>query len=578
MSKEKQSSNNEKEKYFKWSRENNVSKLFPIDPTRKDFVQSIGPEYSVGAIQDHLLTHPFFIDLLSGMCFSKEQNKKLDKPKSDYIPIPLEAVPFLTEFFLLAQDSSYKDVYNGEKTISKQQIEIFTRKFCNNLCKKITLSDSGSIANILLRHILMKNSDFKSAILDDIWEDDLFSRIQKLQNLAKYAPFEVQEDILQGLLRHIDQAIFTLTTYKHAEPSGPLNTEKPLQRMLEDILSIRHQSESSRNEYATYLVDSIIIDKNTNMSMEQAFRALNRTNPDRQLLASAQKAYLSCLAAKNPASAFEEKYLALQNYLASSNFKIDDAKLEKLIVERCKLNCQGIISFALLCSRPEPITCPPTSVRKYITDLIDTSINLHMNGALDCFRETIQILTYYTSLQIYCVNDPILLLLSQTCSGDSDVRKYSLQRKDALMALLPNSIAESIGDYCHTEVTKFSQYFRDSWYYLYPNQKDVVDAHTCYLNKIEYVAAILSRDGQLAAKFFGREELFPYTEEDLIRMCTAYNQIITGKTTSLLITDILNFAPQILTGIFLEILQHIVETSIPKLMHSARFYIATSKD
>lgn len=571
-------------KTFLWKC-NNPSIIFPIDLSAREGSQMLNSQVDRRALSKDVLCSFLLKETLQQLAMSDPSEDIPEDIEDKLPPVPLEAWPFLNCFDSLIRKPDYHRYFcctgkNGKKPrkVPQDTMKQFMRDLCKALCEetKYLPSAIGQLDNTYCRHRLFQNSTFTEVILDDIWEQELLPRYNKLRLLAKQAPPDTQINVLINCLLTLDNAILSLeedgshTTdiAAQAEPKKPQQSltnvakhkdfsaskpQNPPAQMLDQILSARIRCGADTNKYATYRVNNTILSNGS--YMEDAFRKLAKSKSDSSLLSQARQSYLINLAEQFDMQAqthedmknslyFELNYFRLKDYLLRPREQ-ERKTLVPIIEEHCKQYCVKIINYCTYNPTSGSPFAPFFPKPSYHSDLLGYLIEVRMNGALSCFQESIQMIAFYNAANTALLNNQV----HQGLSLKNHQLPWNLTHET--VPLLDNRMENVY----YRDAQNFSIYFQNAWKFLYKEEAGTLN--------YSIVATRLSKDGQAAAEYFDRKGLFPYSEDAVSEMLNKYRIVLSTPNQFHPPVDFLNSVSQLLMGLFLQVLKKVTEDTVP---------------
>lgn len=499
--------------YYKVGRS---ARIFPIDYSDNEFAALAGCDVRTAR---RAIENSCFEFVLNHQLCAPESEPELNPGSPQTIPIPVEAAKFLSIFYQTTQkDPEYRRLIKKDANVSERTKQQFASELCNALCQQI-ISDSDTPDQTSVefyRRSLFHNDAFNRAVLEDIWEKQLYPKYETLRNLAQQVPFEMQAQVLLDCLQRMDSAIFYLSSQPQNCPKETQKAEQELQEILEQLLSGRVRKQSGGNSQAVYQVYNSQVDEST--SMERAFRTLNAPGSNQGLMTASRDAYLRHLTEKLSPSPMEDAYKTLHDYLAFTECELTKEELTSCITERCRQYGKQIIDSVAVSPFENTAVVPLVENRNYLTDLVDWTIQNHINGLFQnvtsSFQETLQIVGYLNAAQNF-------------------FRQH--QWRETFIWSIPEGIrfqkdgVDDASTVSRKYFCVFDQYLQNACSFLYPDGPAARDSESGR----GWLAERLSQDGLAAAQFLTKrvywKMAFPPTNKK-----TSFALLICVTTTSLM--------------------------------------------
>ncbi|MEQ2455762.1 hypothetical protein [Flavonifractor hominis] len=527
---------------FRWH-QSGSRKIFPIDYSYSEFSKMLGLDYRT--IKKYLLHNQMFKKALSELFLDDRDNA---------LPIPLEAVPLLSCFYRLIFSPEFRDDFRLNRPVhSENTMDRFLHALCRELCERVAPphDPSEEDENDFCRHKLFQDSTFGRLALENLWEDQVVPRYQRLQQLVKYESPENQVALISDLLFLLDDKINLLSSKKPSEREYPssASSEQALVHMLQCLLAHRKPQRDGNSSVPYYCVDNNFSD--SQFKMERAFHDLTSSKTySHALLMQARRSYLSNLSSKSVVSGFEKEYLKLQSYLNPTFFP-DTVELEGYILERCKQYWSPAIDFCNCFYSYNPNPKPGVSYHNYRSYLIDNLIARHLapveQAIAFLFQRAFQESATYLALDKYNLHERIKLrrtsddIFVTAETKEEIVERYTCVQKEikALSALCSQAWSCIVGE----PALPFEE---DSFWPTIPLE--------CLYQKFN-----------TAANFFNKRPPFPSLE--IIKAAfNYYTQVIEDPTFQYSLQKVAQFFSLFLCSFVMWLLQIVVERELPSII------------
>lgn len=396
------------ENTFIWYQDDS-SKLLPIDYAESEFAKEM--HCGTRKVRSHILLHSPMAGLLESLIMAKEGAKYIPTPKrpktqvakelhgaeSDNhthvgghksktkLPLPIETIPFLKQYLKL-ESSKYKNVFElkkGKQEMSRQ-ITNFMVDFCRELCKDILPAheaEEGSDAVVaeteFIRHILFRNKIFGKIVLDELWEDQLQQRVNKLKARSQHLPNDQRASLLKHLFVTLDRYTSSLPMVDYDKETT--YSENDLKAMFKSLLVGRIKSNAGKEGLAAFKIENSKFNTNTTAetSMKAAFfdlsRCGKRRSKDDYNIVRVQ--FLKDLGASVKPSEFETEFLNLHAYLTAFPKTVDDVKVnfDRSLKEWCRdrIDYCRAEDFSSLQNPPVPNSHIDAFISAYALDRIN---------------------------------------------------------------------------------------------------------------------------------------------------------------------------------------------------------------
>ena len=526
---------------FIWEKSGS-SKMFPIDWTRQELAKKLYcSERHVG---NKLLRHPLLYDTLLRLWSDDPSKVLLDKDMQP--PIPLELYPLLECMQQMEERPGYRQMWDNPtpSAIQKYLIELYRMLYDNVVIDKGSASDDEKT---VCRRALFETPSFNQMVLDKVWEEELFPRIERLRNLATDSPFELQASILADCMLSLDRCMIMLQESVNSddqrEDNSP-NMEEEFKRMIRSICAYRKPIRGA-NGWNRFELKNIMVD--AEHTMGEAFEILART-PQKcsELLDCTREQYLSDMVASGKTADFETEFSKLQAYLSITAMPTSE-ELGQIITERCKQHCEAIINYCRGIPNIAPLPPMKDASQFYIADMIDHLAYSYMNKEFAKHNEFFQktMVHYVAFMQIMEDLYPVVEVLSR----DPSIR-IVVKKEDNLT---------------YQKATEFFALYLSEWNALYGYDATFADASTYRFIDTD----LMWRRGCDAALFFNKSNLY----FDGVR--ASFNQCIESLQQILENHDI-PYSPHLVPtiagslsmGLVLQILQDIVKKASALILHS----------
>lgn len=535
--------------------------VFPIDYSQRSFAEYLGGDPRL--VKRYLVDHPFFQDILQKQFHgSQEEGRAPDRPSNASASIPVESAAFFNCFYDLVTDEKYHATFcSRKKNIPKEKLEQFTHDLCQKI--RLKIEDDSIKGNQYYRHTLYKNRTFQQEILSDLWEQELDRRCQEIRELSKTATPEFQMGVLMDCILSLDRNILNLQIAgkKASAPSG----KDAIRSLLLSLIQRAQRKGSS--EFASYLLDDIELKgRNANeeeTTLKEAFIALssppsikrNYSESLKALRELVRQSYLEHLDDKIKESQFEKQYRLADQYLSVRNNGTAQKLLQGLVTERCK---QYWISVLKQCQITPDCSMPAISEEfsslKYIAQLADYLVSSALSSCYCQYADTIRVVSY-------------LHMAAQVAAKNSFHTQSVLDQLGGTLTYDPIATAcptvDPENNLTFQETVRFSDLFSTAWKNIY--QEAIFHPETKQFLDLEQTAHRIYKDGHDNAAYFGHEEYFPYSLEDVQKMMTIYEEVISHPTRFYEYVKMLHFAPGLLIFVLMGVFQRETETKIPQI-------------
>ena len=206
--------------------------------------------------------------------------------------------------------------------------------------------------------------------------------------------------------------------------------------------------------------------------------------------------------------------------------------------------------------------------RTYLTDLIDRTIREHTTSVFQTFalnfQETIQIIKYLNTSQ--------------------DFFRQSQWRETFVLSVFPpNQLFQkgqynSIFNFGRKYFLAFVNYLQNACNFLYPEEPSILTPNAKTIILPNKLAERLSQDGLAAANYFDKVTLLEnsstsYQAEDILQCFNQCNDYLPDEQSYPPMEQVLQMIPNIMTGLFLQILKKVFEDTVPEIIDEAiNFY------
>lgn len=546
---------------FIYNKVGNTARIFPIDYSGNEFANLVG--YDKRTIRK-VLKASCFSPVLRQLLYVPESRLTSDSEDNDIvIPIPVEAAKFLEIYFQVAQKSvDYRKILKNYKKVQDATKQDFTEDLCRKLRQNVfsTSDTSHQEVNEFYRRMLFRNSTFNHTVLKDIWDTHLFPKYQNLKELAQQVPFELQAQVLLDCLQQLDRAIYYLSKHEQQLLNEKPTADEALQDLLKELISGRIRKKSGYSIQAVYQVYNSQVNENT--SLEKAFHKLNAPGTsNKKLLSASRTVYLQHLTQVQPKTLMEEAYQNLQDYLSFSRQDLDMKMLESLVKKQCQQFCKKIIDEII----PAPFMGENTPTlegkRTYLTDLIDRTIYEYTTSVFQTFafsfQETIQIIKYLNISQDF-------------------FRQYQWRETFVLSSVPPNQLFQKVQysnafNFGRKYFSAFVNYLQNACNFLYPEEPPILTSDSKTIISPDELASRLSQDGLVAANFFDKvtlleSPLISYKANDILQCFKQCNVYVPDEQLYPPMEQVLQMIPNIMTGLFLQILKKVFEDTVPEII------------
>jgi len=487
---------------FTWGRNRiNSSRFLPIDYSREEFAKTF--HYNERTVQARLMEHEFFEDTLIRTLLPKGQENCNDTNLPP-IPLPLEAGPFLDQFFSVAQQKEYHTpVLLRTSQLSCEDSHSFVRAFCSRMEQKLIRSAQNSDMDFI-RHIMFSDSTFNQIALENLWESELSTRVSRIRELGSRLPAEQQAAFLEDVLQTLDQKIvryFDVYADNHQEKSSFAIPADYMKTQLSRLLSFREDMKI-KSSRLTYELDELSV--RDSLGLKQAFFELDKTpNKDPALMSETRSVFLADLAKKCPASIFEKQYFSLRYYLDFTHTQASDEELRRKIYVRCCQLCSAALKSLVSDSSVGPPFPAPDSFDSHLSLLIDSIVNT-------------KIIHYFNQLKDL---QDLIGTLSEVYVLFSDLRTHDYQQLNGLYCVAQPKFSNLSDQF----VSLLGTVWR--WRYSSPPSSGLDTANNCFSDP-EGISAFLFGNASRAANDLGITlgNMIPGSETALCKEIKNYNK------------------------------------------------------
>ena len=496
-----------------------MSKTFPIDYTIQELATLLDPAKSSTASTKPLKEA---IDN-TGLRSALQSLQLSDSTASKNPSIPLEAAPFFACLVKLTKTDVYKKVFSRD---SSNQVELQAQlvdELCLSLYNDTQNSSLTYAESSVLLHQLFQNERFLQALISKLWKDEITSRFDELQFFAKQRHLGSQLDIFVDCLTSLDRCILNLKTqtYSLLEEKRDSKELPELKHMLYQLLSSRTSDlpMGTDSKIRFYRVKNIPVG---HQNMKEAFNQLKKPPLKPDLLNTARKCYLENIAndIKNDrgeqvqkALREEQLYAKTQEYLKITSSNISTPELQLIIKERCIYQCRLVIDYCVFDGNAK---IPPQSLKQnYTATLLDRLIQDKINGKLDQFRETVQLVAFYSAASFgswqqrqYCE-----VRLAEYLKQADSTPEMSI----STVIDRPMDVQTAEDNPYYNEIRNFAIYFERAWSFLH-NQNTEVEKifhqeDHLFIEKERLANELFSIGTSAAIKFKKQELMFPTLDE-----------------------------------------------------------------
>lgn len=553
----------EKENHpFEWLSGNGGNgPVFPIDYSQRSFAEYLGRDPR--QVKRYLIDHPFFRGILQEQfCGNKDNGKFPNRSDNAIVSIPVESAVFFDCFYDLVTGEKYHAAFcSGQGNIPEKKLAQFTHDLCQKI--RLKIEDDSVKGNRYCRHALYENRTFRQEILSDLWEQELDRRSREIRELSKTATTEAQLRALMDCILCLDRNILNLRLAGEevAAPSG----KDAIQSLLLDLM--KREQKTGTSAFTSYLVDDIKLQSgNTDVkatTLNAAFVALSCSPVDRNnahenlktLKEIARQSYLEKLDGKGEEPEFEKQYRLADQYLNVQNTGVRKEFLQRLVTERCKRYWISVLDQCRItpdCSMPS--IGEEFSALKYAAQLADYLVSTALAPCYYQYADAIRLVSYlhmatYIAEQNHFHTQCVLEQLEGTVNYDP------------ITTACPT--VELKRNLTFQEAVRFADLFSVAWKNIYG--EDVFASETkCFID-LEQTANRIYEDGHSGAAYFGREEYFPYALEDVRKMMTIYEEVISHPDRFYEYAKLLNFAPELLLFVLMGVFRREAKMKIPQI-------------
>ena len=561
---------------FKWYPDD-AGKIFPIDYSHEEFERLVGHDYRT--IRKYLEKNKRLMDRLHELYSGAEE--------SNHVPIPLEAAMFLAYYVQLTQTKKFHaDFYMGDYRITEKEKAEFLHDLCRKLCQYIISSETTEQKEperIFYKHRLLQNPTFAHMAVENLWEDEIKPRYEKMQNLIKGASGESLMGYISELLSILDWIIAGLSQPK-AQEALEENEEKKkkieaktdeearvavsddiIETLFRSLLTYRTSKRDSLHKVPFYEIDNTSFEYQTGkLEMRQAFDRLKSPKfQDNVHTQRARHSYMSSLVKRTEHDAskvkkessgsdpqFEQVYEKCVAYLSAGR-NIDAEHLEKIILKKCKDWWRGTLDYCCADIKYESVqNYKPKNYLEYQVDAIIywTMVRVSQVNSI-LFDKAFEAANSCRVLEQYKLPERItmpkgnVLMESVVSPEDLEMREKTYKENAERLANASNELWTRIRD-------ADELLFSDETFQL---QVDITD---------------LQREFIDAASFFDRDP--PFCSDDELELAfqvyyDALNNHSSNGVTTHLLQKFNSFASKFLYGLITVMLKNYIEYSVPKI-------------
>lgn len=442
---------------------------------------------------------------------------QIDKGNSP--PIPLESVPLIKCLYSLSNDPQFQHAFQGTKHSPNQPlpedvIQEYIRRLSRDLCKNLG-DDEPSDDSDFCRHMMFQNRTFKEVILDNLWDQELTLRFNRLRELARQKPSKYQIAALKNCLIAFDTAILELSAVPSRAEKKPEDDLDTLDQLMKLVLSRRKKSSDSKCD--EYIVDNCPVD--ASRTMKTAFYELaaipyqhkkskgqeSPTECKDLCITDVRHAYLSHLSKSVSVHKFETDYLELQKYLALTSPDMTPKKQYDRVLERCRVICFREI---MRCTYAPMLDIPSLDLSTHGTSLIDQLSQSAIDGACAQFRGMTELVSYF---------------YASSYAHQDDNRELQIVSSELLKRYADDSHS-SEENILYKVAVYFSEYIQSAWTFLFPEDSPIIDSATHQFSSCETLSNAIWEKAQCAKKFFPNC-ILPFTSNaEILESLDCYNK------------------------------------------------------
>ena len=567
---------------FAWYPDNS-SKIFPIDYSYREFAQAIGKDYRTVKKYLELETDVSLKDPLNKLYHERANEKKnkpdklsTEKTKAKHVSIPLEASVFLSYYFQLAQSKEFrKEFYTEEIKITEERKEKFLHDLCRKLCRYFSSSEHSDVEDpqrIFYRHRLLQDTTFAHMAIENLWEDQIRPRYEKLQNLIKSSSAEDLIAPISNLLFTLDSITTNLSTLdkskdsdKKTEGEKKEDHDDTIEKMLQSLLIYRAPREAAPGEVPFYRIQNTPVKSQTGPSnMQQAFAILRspkmRTDV---LMKETRRSYMSGLVKqveKDSDLSFEQAYEKCLSYLSTEK-TAQTGYLEDLILERCKQYWGSLFDYCTADFKYEYSPTEESEYDDYLTYQVDRLIGQKMGAVTkenaSPFNESYKAASSYKTLVQYALPERLTIKRGSETQGklyEANVSPEELKERE-------DSYRESAEQLARTA--------NGLWKRIGKSDNLLFSEDTLQL-QIEFDK--LQEKVAGAAKFFSREPPFSSADEMKMAIQLYYNAADENQSDPIKayqLEKFNHFAYKFLYGLIMLMLKNDIEEAVPEIRNQA---------
>lgn len=549
-------------------------KIFPIDYSYKEFAQAIGMDYRTVKKYLELETDVSLKDTLNKLYHERATEKK-DKPdklstektKAKHVPIPLEAGAFLSYYFQLAQSKEfYKDFYKVETQITEERKEKFLHDLCRKLCQYCSSPeppDAKDPQRIFYKHRLLQDATFAHMAIENLWEDQIKPRYEKLQNLIKSSSAEKLIAPISDLLFTLDNITAYLSTPDKPKDSDEKKEDRDdtLEKMLQSLLIYRTPKETAPGEVPSYRIQNTPVKSQTGLSnMQQAFMVLKSPKMRNDaLMEETRHSYISGLVKrveKDSDLNFEQAYEKCLSYLSTGE-NVRTEHLEDMILERCKQYWGSTLDY---CRATFKCECSPTGEIEYVdyltylvVRLIEQEMGFVAQANAILFNESYKAASSHKTLVQYAL--PELLTIKQ--GSETQDKLYQADVSPEELKEREDSYRKSAG--------LLARIANELWQRTSESDNPLFSEDTLQ-PQIEFDKLQTKVAG--AAQFFGQDPPFPSADkmEEAIQVyCNVAEDHQSDSIKVYQLEKFNHFAYKFLYGLIMLMLKNGIEKAVPEI-------------
>lgn len=528
----------QKAKTFIWYGDDS-KKAFPIDYTMQELATRLDPAKSKSVSIVSLKNAVASARLLSTL----RSIQLSASSKSDSFTVPLEAAPLLACLVALTENKTYKEMLTKNFAGSPNLRTDFLNELCIMLYKETEKSENSTAKYIdpsFARHILFHNARFREGLTAQLWEHEITERFHMLQALAKKRQLGSQLHIFLDCLTSLDRCILELKTQSSSLSSEEeqCSEELPeLKQLLYQLLSARNPDSpiGATSKIRSYSVSNIGVG---NQRMEEVFQQLQKAPAKPDLLNLARKRYLGYIAkglenktdkAAQQALQIEQLYDDTLRYLKITSSDIGKAELQNIIEEHCIYQCGLVVNY---CTFNGSKMIPPFfPMPSYTTTLLDRLIQEEINSKLDLFRETIQLMAYYSAVasgswqqQQFCI-----VRLEQYITHDRNIPEIPISK----VMDIPIEVETADQNPYYKEMCNFLEFWGRTWTFLHlaaGGLEEIFDKENRTFVNVDYLASELFSIGTTAAIKLNKEDLMFSSLDETLASLRCYESLLQNCT------------------------------------------------